>query len=135
MSELREYEYTPLTRIQQWVGLPPNTSLFDSVLVFENYPVEFSLEEPSSGLRISDVRSIEKTDRPLTLTVVPGEKLSLQLTCRRDHFNFDNSRRILFHLRNLLGNLVNDPTGELRGISMRTDEETLSLVTAFNEDL
>ena len=33
----RQYQYTPLQEIQRWTGV--SGDLFDSLLVFENYPV------------------------------------------------------------------------------------------------
>ncbi|MGY0522979.1 condensation domain-containing protein, partial [Pseudomonas aeruginosa] len=38
---LREQEHTPLFEIQRWAGL--GEALFDSLLVFENYPVAEAL--------------------------------------------------------------------------------------------
>ncbi|MEV8761116.1 condensation domain-containing protein, partial [Klebsiella pneumoniae] len=36
--ELRQYEHTPLSDLQRWTGRSGD-ALFDSLLVFENYPV------------------------------------------------------------------------------------------------
>ncbi|WP_200857340.1 hypothetical protein, partial [Klebsiella pneumoniae] len=44
---LREQEHTPLFEIQRWAGL--GEALFDSLLVFENYPVAEALEKGSPG--------------------------------------------------------------------------------------
>jgi hypothetical protein len=41
--DLRQFEYTPLVQIQEWSELPPGVSLFDSILVYENYPVDQAL--------------------------------------------------------------------------------------------
>src|SRR5262249_6002699 len=32
----REYEHTPLAKIQEWSEIPPGTALFASILVYEN---------------------------------------------------------------------------------------------------
>ncbi|GAA1964211.1 hypothetical protein GCM10009754_39900 [Amycolatopsis minnesotensis] len=46
--------------------------LFDSLVVFENYPVdERALREPSPGLTVVGTRFREATHHPLTLTVMP----------------------------------------------------------------
>ena len=37
-AEVRQYEYTPLAQVQRWSELPPGPPLFESLLVFENYP-------------------------------------------------------------------------------------------------
>jgi amino acid adenylation domain-containing protein/non-ribosomal peptide synthase protein (TIGR01720 family) len=44
---LREYEYTPLFEIQKWSEVPAGESLFNTLLVFENIPLE------SGGVELS----------------------------------------------------------------------------------
>src|SRR5580765_5126690 len=38
-----EYEYSPLLKIQQWSDISPGVPLFESILVFENYPIDAAL--------------------------------------------------------------------------------------------
>ena len=38
--EKRQFEYTPLTDIQKWLGITKNEELFKTLFVFENYPLE-----------------------------------------------------------------------------------------------
>src|SRR6185369_6929678 len=40
LSKMREYEYSPLTNIQGWSEVPRGSRLFDSIVVFENYPLD-----------------------------------------------------------------------------------------------
>ncbi|MFP3325584.1 condensation domain-containing protein, partial [Planococcus sp. SIMBA_160] len=37
---MREFEYTVLPDVQQMTDIPSGESLFDSIVVFENYPIE-----------------------------------------------------------------------------------------------
>ena len=37
-TALGEHEQVPLVAVQRWSELPPGTPLFDSIVVFENYP-------------------------------------------------------------------------------------------------
>ncbi|WP_409495393.1 amino acid adenylation domain-containing protein [Amycolatopsis sp. cmx-11-12] len=62
------------------IGLPELASLtgrerlFDSLLVFENYPVDpAKLREPAPGLTVTGTRFRERTHHPVSVTVVPGE--------------------------------------------------------------
>ncbi|RSN22192.1 non-ribosomal peptide synthetase [Streptomyces sp. WAC 05977] len=62
------------------MGLPELASLagrerlFDSLLVFENYPVDpAKLREPAPGLTVTGTRFRERTHHPVSVTVVPGE--------------------------------------------------------------
>ncbi|NUT52751.1 MAG: non-ribosomal peptide synthetase, partial [Saccharothrix sp.] len=48
--------------------------LFDSLVVFENYPVDRArLREPAPGLTVTATRFRDRTHHPLTLTVVPED--------------------------------------------------------------
>src|SRR5262249_45936426 len=38
-AESRQYEYSPLAQVQSWSGVERGTPLFESIVVFENYPV------------------------------------------------------------------------------------------------
>ena len=74
----REHGYTPLRRIQRWAGVA-GRSLFDTLLVFENYPVDRALRQNSmAGLRIGAMSSREEVSYPLTLTLDLGRTLEIE---------------------------------------------------------
>jgi len=77
--EMRQFEHSPLVKIQEWSDVPSGTSLFENIFVFENYPVS-SLESNSNrSLNISNVFVSEKANYPLTLVAAMGEDLSIKL--------------------------------------------------------
>ena len=43
LVELRQYEYSSLVQVQEWSDVPRGRALFESIFVFENYPVDSSL--------------------------------------------------------------------------------------------
>ena len=62
--------------------------LFDTLLVFENYPVDRAvLSRPVQGLRLGPVEGRDATHYPLALIVQPGEELMLRLDYRPDLFD------------------------------------------------
>ncbi len=67
--ELRQHEHSPLVQIQKWSDVPAGTRLFESLFVFENYPVGATgaAGGAPAGLRVTDIRSVESTGYPLTL--------------------------------------------------------------------
>ena len=75
--ELRQAGHAPLPSIQQWAG-PGFGTLFDSLLVFENFPVDRELNDGSLGLNVASSESFERTHYPLTLGIVPGERIVLE---------------------------------------------------------
>ena len=68
-----QYHYFPLSEIQQLVPLCVNTPLFDSLIVFENYPMDKAVSNHQRNeLSINDVEAEDKTNYGLTLSVIPG---------------------------------------------------------------
>ena len=62
--------------------------LFDTLLVFENYPVDRDgLAAPADGLRLGRVEGRDATHYPLALMVQPGAELRLRLDYRPDLFD------------------------------------------------
>ncbi|EGH34390.1 non-ribosomal peptide synthase:amino acid adenylation, partial [Pseudomonas syringae pv. japonica str. M301072] len=74
---LREHEHTPLYDIQRWAR-NSGEALFDTILVFENYPVSEALQRAPDGLVFSDLRNQEQAHYPLTLVVEANEVLSVR---------------------------------------------------------
>ena len=65
----------PLADIQRWSGRRGG-ALFESLLVFENYPLPENVAA-GTGLTVDDFNGFEQTNYPLTLTIAPGEEWRL----------------------------------------------------------
>ncbi|MCA3808433.1 MAG: amino acid adenylation domain-containing protein, partial [Burkholderia sp.] len=72
-----EHAHTPLADIQRWAR-GAGGALFDTLVVFENYPVDESVRDTDPrALALSGVRSIESTDFALTLVIESGAELTI----------------------------------------------------------
>jgi non-ribosomal peptide synthase protein (TIGR01720 family) len=79
------HQHVGLAEIQALVGLG---ELFDTLTVFENYPVETnSVSADFAGLRLAAVSGDDATHYPLSLLVTPGEQLHLRIDYRPDLFD------------------------------------------------
>src|SRR4029453_11311122 len=79
-SRLIAHQHLGLAEIQQLAG---SGALFDSLVVFENYPVERGgLSGAGGGLRLASVSGHDATHYPLSLMVAPSERLQLRLDYR-----------------------------------------------------
>ena len=79
------HQHIGLGEIQQAAGLG---ELFDTLLVFENYPVDRDgLAAQADGLRLGRVEGRDATHYPLALMVQPGDELQLRLDYRPDLFD------------------------------------------------
>jgi surfactin family lipopeptide synthetase C len=126
-AEMRQFEYTPLIEIQGWSETARNAPLFDSALVFENYPMDEFLAEWDKSLEIEDYRVIERNHYPITLVVGPAAQLKLRLVYDRDRFSPEKIARMLGHLRQMLCKVMTDPHVRLSSLLMLTEEEKESL--------
>jgi hypothetical protein len=98
MVELQDYSYTPLVDIQALSDIPRGISLFESIVVFENYPIHNSLLQSDTSLDITDVESFEQTNYPLTLVAVPEDEFFLRISYDTLRFQEDAIERMLGHL-------------------------------------
>jgi amino acid adenylation domain-containing protein len=121
-AEALEYEYTSLLEIQEWSELTPGASLFDSILVFENYPVDTSVISQNQDLRIIDIQSLEWTSFPLTMLVSVGNQLSLKVKYDRNRFTDNAITQLLEHFCNLLLGM-SQPGQTIKNIPLLTQHE------------
>ncbi|WP_283950080.1 amino acid adenylation domain-containing protein [Agrobacterium tumefaciens] len=84
--ELRQYEHTALTDLQTWLRRPVS-SLFDTLFVFENYPLDEALSDTKGDVTIEAVASVERTHYPLAVSVVPSDEIKLRWSARSEHID------------------------------------------------
>jgi hypothetical protein len=122
-AEARHYEYAPLAEVQAWSDVPQGAPLFESLLAFENYPLDRTLREHGGSLRIRDVRVYDRTNYPLTLVIVPGEELLLRANYDRHRFTDSSMRRLLGRLSGLIENMVSREQALLEELQIDTELE------------
>ncbi len=105
-SEDRRFEHLPLTRMKTFTELPERVGLFDSIVVFENYPVDDDLAA-AHGLRLSGLEGVETTNYPLSLTAYPGDELGLRLGYDPELFDAGTAGRMAEYLTVLLTGMTN----------------------------
>ncbi len=89
-SRLSEFEHTPLERVRQWSGIPDGTPLFESMFMFENYPVQ-DLGSGGAGraMRVEEVRVVYWAPYPLSLIV--HSRTHFELVLKYDENRFDGA--------------------------------------------
>jgi amino acid adenylation domain-containing protein/non-ribosomal peptide synthase protein (TIGR01720 family) len=131
-AELRRYEFSPLVEIQRWSDVPAGQPLFETLLVFENYPVDRALTEEGVSPHVKDVRYFEKTNYPLALVAAPGRELSFRMLYDLRRFETSSMRRILRHLERLLSEFASDPERRLSALSMLSAAEREQVLSDWN---
>ncbi|CCK30419.1 hypothetical protein BN159_6040 [Streptomyces davaonensis JCM 4913] len=101
-ADLLPYHHQPLTDIQRSAGLG---TLFDTCVVFENFPTAEAMASPDDGLSLVDFAGHDAYHYPLKLMVAPGTRLSLELGHRADLLDPETGARTAAYLRDLLTEL------------------------------
>jgi surfactin family lipopeptide synthetase C len=109
LSEARQYEYSSLGEIHGWSEIPRKTPLFETTVVFENYPVDETLSQAQAGPRIRAAHAIEKPSYPIAVTIGPGAELSIKITHRPKRFSATAINRMLDTFSCLLTQIPENP--------------------------
>ncbi|WP_141588881.1 non-ribosomal peptide synthetase/type I polyketide synthase [Myxococcus sp. AB056] len=122
--EMRKYEHSPLVQVKGWSDMPRGLPLFESLLIFENYPLDTSLGQGVPGLEVVDVESREQGNHPLIAYVVPGDRLRLSLAYAPELHGSDVVAELLEHWRILLEALASG-VERLADVTLPGDAERL----------
>ncbi|MEY4580356.1 MAG: hypothetical protein RL701_5059, partial [Pseudomonadota bacterium] len=129
--QAREHEHTPLADIQRWAGVAASgQGLFDTLLVFENYPVDKSLGSSWDGLAFSDVNSLETTNYPLTLAVNLADQLHIAYGFASSVFARAQVERLAAQLFSLLASFRAAPEQGLGNLALLGNPAALQLSAA-----
>jgi amino acid adenylation domain-containing protein/non-ribosomal peptide synthase protein (TIGR01720 family) len=106
----QEHSYLPLTDIQQQSAITSGVPLFDSLLAFENYPVDTAMTEETesseANLRIESSATDERTNYKLTLIVTNAGRLKVRCGYMAENFAHDSVARMLGHLARILTSIT-----------------------------
>ena len=127
---LTDHQHLPLGEIVELTGRAP---LFDTLVVFESYPLDSAgLRSGGGALTVRGMGARDATHYPLALIVVPAEQLRLRLSYRTDLFEPSTAEHLLERLDRILDALVSDPDRLVARLDLLTAAERVRVVTEFN---
>ncbi|MCA1681652.1 MAG: amino acid adenylation domain-containing protein, partial [Actinobacteria bacterium] len=130
--ECRRFDFISLTQLQTWSDLPVGVNLFDSVVVFENYPFdEASIAD--KGLRIRDSQAVDTTSFALALYAFLDDRLAFKVAFDPDLFDPATIQRVAEHLKMLLNQIVGDAAGAVGELPMLTRAEAHRVLVEYND--
>ena len=130
--QTRQYEYTPLAHIQRWANLMHGTQLFESILVFENYPEKAKGWELSGNTSFRDQFLVERTGYPLIMMVAAGRSMMFRLTFEQQRFDQTTIRQMLDSVESIIEALVSQPDIDIRDVPFINEETSQRLLTQWN---
>jgi amino acid adenylation domain-containing protein len=117
----RRHGKISLPEIAAGCGARRGQALFDSVLVFQNYPLQSAALPPELGLALDAVEDVSIPDLPLNLIVEPGERLLCRLIHDRGTVDEEQARDLLLSLAAALTALAEAGDAALRSVDIRPD--------------
>ena len=130
-SRLLTHQHLGLAEIQGLAGLG---ELFDTLVVFENYPVDGSSHSAHvGGLRLSSAAGYDAYHYPLSLKVAPGERLQLRLEYRGDLFDRGSVEALAGRLVRLLEAAVAEPERAIGSLDILSAEERDTILREWND--
>jgi hypothetical protein len=131
--EAREYEYSRLWEVQKWGGMSSGEKLFESVVVFENYPAGAAAELRDSGVEVQEVRTVERTHYEMALVVVPSERMEFKLGYDTRSYDDQEIGELLLQLQRVILQIVRNPRQRVSEISITSEAEVWELSQSFSE--
>ena len=126
--ELRRYEFSPLAKVKSWSEVPAGVPLFESILVFENYPIDAVIRERAGSLGVHAVNLLERTNYPLSLFVFPDVALTLRINYDLRRLHAVTVDRMLEHLKTVLEGMAEYPDRPIADLPFLTESERLLLL-------
>jgi amino acid adenylation domain-containing protein len=127
--EVRQYEYSPLVRVQGWSEVPRDLPLFESILIFENYPVPRATGKSRRSLKISHSNFYERINYPLAIIAGVGSTLELKVLYDQQRFPRSVVTSLLEHLKTVLERMPTQAEKPLTSLSVISDVERNQLLS------
>ncbi|MEX2970010.1 non-ribosomal peptide synthase/polyketide synthase [Streptomyces sp. C184] len=121
-SDSRRFDFVSLARIQSLSELPSAEALFDSMVVFENYPFD-EAAATGAGIRIQDVRAEDATTFPLCLRAYLDDRLGFDLAYDGTLFDRETVQRAAEGLETLLTAVADGTDRRLDDLGLLTDAD------------
>ncbi len=133
-SKSMAYDYMPLADVQASSML--KNSLFDHIMIFENYPVDKQLSNMESGqelgFSIQDYEMFEHTNYDFNMAIIPGDTIIFKLTHNENVYSKELVEQIGKHFKIVIDQILEKPDINAAKISIVDDEEKHQLLVEFN---
>ncbi|MGK2869483.1 MAG: amino acid adenylation domain-containing protein, partial [Mycobacterium sp.] len=118
------HQHLALSEIHRATG---HEQLFDTLFVYENYPVDTGASLGADDLAIAEFANREFNHYPLTVEALPGDELNLHVEYDTEVFTAVGIETLIARFGRLLTAMTADPTRKLLGIDTLDVEEQTRL--------
>ncbi|MEU1192933.1 non-ribosomal peptide synthase/polyketide synthase [Streptomyces sp. NPDC005859] len=125
-SALLDHQHLGLADIQRAAGHSGGGELFDTLVVFENYPGGEGapgVTDPTGTIAVTGHAFHDAVHYPLALVVKPGRRLDLRLKHHAPRLDADAAQSLADRLTLVLHALADDPTTRVADLRLLTPRE------------
>ena len=126
----RKYQYTPLRESQRYAGIAGD--LFDTLMVYENYPVDEEALAYPWKLQIEQLHVEEHTNYPLSIAIGVGEEITILLQYNTALLSPAYITQISEHFLQVLEYIAQHPAAKTSDIVLLNAEERERIAVTFN---
>lgn len=144
MISFEEFQGTSLIDLKRYVQIGKGASLFDTLVVVQNYPIDFIMVDNEQSICIDFKSSYYMTNFDLSLDVRTFKGIQLAFNFNRDVLNLISIERICKQLFKIFELIINSQDNKVKDfelddinerINMLKDiEQTINFLTQLEED-
>ncbi len=120
---LKDFEWSALYEVQNYSELSNKQNLFDTLFVFENYPVDSSISKTNLSFEIKDVSTFERTNYPITFVSSPAVPVTLEIAYDTSLFLNSTIKRFLNHFGIIVQQIIDNPEISYKNLNLLTAED------------
>ena len=123
-NDTLEHQHLALGEIHRITG---QDQLFDTLFVYENYPIDTAALAGTNGLAITEFTTREYNHYPLTVAAQPGPELAVRVEFDTDVFEAAGIEALIERLQKVLVAMTTDPTRRLSSMDLLDEGEQARL--------
>ncbi|MEQ9306515.1 MAG: amino acid adenylation domain-containing protein, partial [Marinoscillum sp.] len=127
----RKYQYSTLNNIQKWADI--QRDLFDSIFVFENYPVSEKLASSTLSVGIENATTYDQTNYPLGIKVIAAGQITVTFNYNATLLADSYVENMLCHYENVLRQIISADKTVLGELELITSAEREMIVHGYNQ--
>ncbi|OBK74736.1 non-ribosomal peptide synthetase [Mycobacterium sp. 1274761.0] len=126
-NDVVDHQHLGLPEIHRLAG---HDRLFDTVFVFENYPVDSTALSRGHDLAIADFTARDYYHYPLAVQAMPGDEVALHVQFRTDIFSMAGIEALVEQLQRIFVKMTSDPERHLSSVDVidRTAHDLLEKI-------
>ncbi|UCH92293.1 MAG: amino acid adenylation domain-containing protein [Candidatus Aminicenantes bacterium] len=132
LQQRREFENSSLTIVNEYLDQFPAQTLFDSVLVIENYPLDTILMQENSLLSVNSFTSRGMSHYDITLIITLFSGICLDFTFHRDLFDEEIMVKLAYDFYYILEGIIENPHREVNQLTISSEAVRERLLARYN---